>query len=475
MSYIVLLSALTVAGLLLLVFGLRGRRVGDTPHCRRCGYDLSGLADRQRCSECGTALDAPRDIVYGIRRRCRGVLWSGAVLLVIGAPLLILAGVTRAYKIDWYAYAPTWWLIDNVRDPANGAAAAAELRKRLIAEELAEDDLTRIFIGAARFLQQTAGDVSKSLWFDEAEIALQMLDGNTAPRGWDSKFIEGLYVVEVRTPPIIPQGERVEYEFEVFGRATDQKFSGVSHPLKVDLRVLRFSGGDVELRDVESRTYVGNTMRSQYQIRPGQQPNFPLGESQLEFEFELAAFRRSDVPATSTAPLHVWTVRTTRIVKVWPGGSRPHPCFGVCSETLDEWFVERLQISHVIAHTSYPDMQAFNFYFSGDGSLPPVPYAAKIEIRLNGEWRRLGETEFRSDQPLWMHFAGGVLPKDAGVPSVVDVRLSCNAAPWRSSDPVVDGWGGTLLYEDVQLIEQPEPAPFPIFPENPAYRGRLAE
>jgi len=29
-------------GLALLLFGLRGRRVGDHPHCWRCGFDLFG-------------------------------------------------------------------------------------------------------------------------------------------------------------------------------------------------------------------------------------------------------------------------------------------------------------------------------------------------------------------------------------------------------------------------------------------------
>jgi hypothetical protein len=44
--------------------------IGKHPHCRDCGFDLTGRApDSARCSECGALLDEPGAITTG-RRVC---------------------------------------------------------------------------------------------------------------------------------------------------------------------------------------------------------------------------------------------------------------------------------------------------------------------------------------------------------------------------------------------------------------------
>ena len=42
-AVLILPALLLVAGIVLTVRGLRGRRVDDHPHCRKCGFDLIGL------------------------------------------------------------------------------------------------------------------------------------------------------------------------------------------------------------------------------------------------------------------------------------------------------------------------------------------------------------------------------------------------------------------------------------------------
>lgn len=69
-----------IAGVVLLLIGLRGRRVGDHPHCRRCGFDLCGRpVGTHLCGECGASLDAPRAIEIGLRQRRPAIVLLGLI------------------------------------------------------------------------------------------------------------------------------------------------------------------------------------------------------------------------------------------------------------------------------------------------------------------------------------------------------------------------------------------------------------
>ncbi len=64
---------LLILGVILLALGIiltyreSSRRLGDDPHCRKCGYLLHGL-ESQRCPECGATL-SPEAIARGARGR----------------------------------------------------------------------------------------------------------------------------------------------------------------------------------------------------------------------------------------------------------------------------------------------------------------------------------------------------------------------------------------------------------------------
>ncbi len=66
-ALLIALVDLLPVGCVLFICGLRGRRVGDEPRCRKCGYNLTGLTS-ERCPECGTAASG-KNVVVGIRRR----------------------------------------------------------------------------------------------------------------------------------------------------------------------------------------------------------------------------------------------------------------------------------------------------------------------------------------------------------------------------------------------------------------------
>ncbi|MCG3130386.1 MAG: hypothetical protein FLDDKLPJ_01143 [Phycisphaerae bacterium] len=104
-----LLALASTLGLILLIRGLRGRREGGDLHCRRCGYNLTGLIS-PRCPECGTTLTA-RTVTRGRLHR-RPVPLALSLLLLAAA----LAGWgTLAYRkvvsTNWYPHYPLSWVL----------------------------------------------------------------------------------------------------------------------------------------------------------------------------------------------------------------------------------------------------------------------------------------------------------------------------------------------------------------------------
>ncbi|MCW5776027.1 MAG: hypothetical protein KIS87_06285 [Phycisphaeraceae bacterium] len=135
---------LLVGGLGAVALGLRGRRVGDAPHCRECGFDLSGIVDRAgKCPECGRSLAEGRAVVAGARRRPR-LAAAGAAAIVVGLAVGALA--VSAANPSWNSVKPARLLLfeaSRLRGPA-ADAAAAELAKRLRAGTLAPERLAGV-------------------------------------------------------------------------------------------------------------------------------------------------------------------------------------------------------------------------------------------------------------------------------------------------------------------------------------------
>src|SRR5262245_57686450 len=102
-----------VLGAALLIRGWRGRRVGTDPHCRKCGYNLTGITS-ERCPECGTPhLDNP--VLGQFRRRYRLVL-AGLLILLPSTGMLIRVEIQWARSVeDWYRYKPTFLVLRDAK------------------------------------------------------------------------------------------------------------------------------------------------------------------------------------------------------------------------------------------------------------------------------------------------------------------------------------------------------------------------
>ena len=151
MSWIALTTPTAIAIALLGIFalwrGLVGRRVGDHPCCRRCGFDLFGRPqDSHVCPECGADLTGKRPTVIGIRHRRHGLIAAGIALLLPAVGILGILAWGRARDVDWNQHKPLAWLIRDAEkgDSVTRSAALKEIFRRSNANTLAATDFTRI-------------------------------------------------------------------------------------------------------------------------------------------------------------------------------------------------------------------------------------------------------------------------------------------------------------------------------------------
>lgn len=123
---IVLLAAgFALLGVVMIVRGLRGRRVGNTPHCRRCDYVVDeallaaafgrGAAASPKCPECGAVLRAGDAIRQGERRRRPMLAVAGLVVLLVGVPVVMAGAGGFLSSTAITKHAPTGLLLWQVR------------------------------------------------------------------------------------------------------------------------------------------------------------------------------------------------------------------------------------------------------------------------------------------------------------------------------------------------------------------------
>ncbi|QQS10350.1 MAG: hypothetical protein IPK69_06940 [Phycisphaerales bacterium] len=131
-----ILASLVLAvllGVLLIVLGVKGRRINDHPVCRQCHFDLDGVyPEMPTCPECGSGLKREKSVLIGARKKRPLAIVVGVVLAF--APLAPIGAVAVALLTgkDVNAYKPLALLLWEARraDAARAPAIANELLTR---------------------------------------------------------------------------------------------------------------------------------------------------------------------------------------------------------------------------------------------------------------------------------------------------------------------------------------------------------
>ena len=189
-----------VVGLVLLLRGLWGRRVDRAPHCRKCGYNLTGLTSN-RCPECGAEL-TPQMIVHGTRRRRVHSLVVGASLLVVGAVFLGTWAYARAQQVNWYPRAPFFWVLADARRDVD--AALRELQRRCTGRTLSSSQTRGLADAVLEMLEQQRRPQGRQAWVDLMPLLHQ---GGHLTSPQVERFVRQLLQVSFEIRPTVRQGE----------------------------------------------------------------------------------------------------------------------------------------------------------------------------------------------------------------------------------------------------------------------------
>jgi hypothetical protein len=130
-------------------FGIRGRRMGNHPTCKRCKFDLFGLPETSMaCPECGADLRNAKAACVGRRVRRPRIIWMSCALLVPGLIWTGGVGWIKFRDIATIQYEPVWMLrrAASGRLPIDRDAALVELTRRLEIGKLSKDQIDGIAV-----------------------------------------------------------------------------------------------------------------------------------------------------------------------------------------------------------------------------------------------------------------------------------------------------------------------------------------
>lgn len=425
---IVLLAciALFLIGILLLRRGRWPARSGNTPHCAKCNYILTGLT-ADRCPECGSAIH-PGDIIYGERHRRPRHIVAGLMLSFLGFFPLVVASIDTFHHIDWIQYRRLTWLLKDLDSSLSADTSWREIQRRMAAHSLSELQLAR--------LSDKALEIQKKptyLAFQTESSIFQFLgqrsvDGRLTAAQQDQFFDNALKVVlEVR--PVAGSDDLIPYWMRQIGRGPNDWWTRT--------RAVEWSLDDGPVHLSNSGSSSGSSFgggASGSSLPAGQ----PIGKHRLHLKVELATVHRGALPSTADGPFDRTVIRNLDSdFEVIPGHAPIATVTAPTADTLRPLFTFKLELNgnslSINAHTE-PS---------------PVDLAFEVFIRADGKETRATGIYFIKNSGGGFGTSTTDYPKP--LPDHVDVILRSSEAVARGTTNLTQIWKGEIVYKDVPV------------------------
>lgn len=444
---LIALAVFCAGGLLLVLVGLRGRVVGDDPHCRKCGFNLRGRDEQAspRCPECGTDLAGAEAIRIGVRRRRPALLTVGLLLLLLAGGAFGVRAFPLVRDYDWMPWRPMSWLIDDVANAARRRATLAsnEIMRRLRDPDTPADKVNFVLDHILRLQADRAAkwDPNWSTIFETA-AALNRVDAERLKR----------YVRQ-----------------------------GVSAKLEMKPKIRRGRGMTVELSAGMDRIGTANTLRGRWLVSPlmigdaqvmaanwashpeegtlSNSSSYTTGISGGAGDMDKLPDGKHVVRATVTMTVAMeQPVRTDPLTFDLPV-SVPielHPKDAVVDEfKADPDLRERMRAAITAARVTRDETGRLDVRLRV-GALP-MPLSARLSLRQGAAEQRVGATLIPAgEKARWQKVYSSEKPRLSGV---VDICLRPSQDPADDTKQLATYWGEEIIIPGI-AVDAPYQPPF---------------
>ncbi len=449
---LLILFATPPVGLMLLVFGLRGRRVGYEPRCRRCRYNLTGLMSKI-CPECGADLKATDATAIGLRKRRTALLFAGAALLLFGVAAWSVRIYGQANQVDWYRYYPAGML--NTAITNGDRKALNELDRRYFADELSESAISGFI---AKALEIQGAEERHRLMHPSIDLLYQMvLDGHVTPAD-EQQFYQQLVQITMEVRPRIRHGEPLTIQLNVSHRG------GESWQFPAFQRNMRLLLDDHVVLEQEPESHWGTTLGFGGYSRTGTRDydpdGIPPGAYQVKRTWEIHVYPAYTgvayltIDPNTVEPLAVVPLRCIAPVEILPADAEDLVAMtdrpGLKEQMAKLIKVDQLRV--ISARKTEESEIALDVRINlADGpAADPLPIGVAFDViaLVDGTEYQLGHVSRKQGPGINTGFTGA-LPDLEG--DTIDILLRANRDIAKRSIDIYEIWDGELLFENVKV------------------------
>ena len=468
---VVILVLLTLGGMYLALRGLFPKREGQTPYCRKCGYNLTGSdrsAQGARCPECGTDVTEPKAVNVGERRVRRRRVAVGVICMLLGAVPLGTLGIGSLMKVDWYGYKPTGWvLLDGESDNAVLAARALnEMTRRAQAGRLTPEQTARL---AEICLSEQARPTLRLAVNLTGVHLLDWLYGQGLLNAEQTeRFFANMVQFSVAVRPVVVVGQKFYAGVKLQGRGPVSKY-------RLRVRVREICVGDQERRRLAGgRSFTGYTSISEMNIvgyptilhRPGRH------SVSADIAFQIDVRGSGNSWASNGSALYSGQRTVTGEVEVLVE-EPPDLLKMTHSEELDRAVAAVMLLSEFRAgqkngRPGPPGESAMRVWLSFPHSRP-IGLAFDVFAQFDNQRVNLRQVTASTDR--WGAVGRGFSLRHAGeIPSHITFVLRSSKAAALLTADLFEIWDGELWFEDIEVLAQEDP---PGWPRQGRFKPRV--
>lgn len=220
--YVILIGVpLILLGIALLRRGGWSRRTGDTPYCRACGYNLTGLGG-SCCPECGADTAAKSAVVVGERQRRPYKVLAGVACVILGFYLTRQSINDPTARAAWNRYKPLWCLVreSDLSYVHATKAAWSEIERRLEEGRLSSAQIDYL-VDHALSLQpgRPYATMNERNYFD---LLSKRLERHQLSPEQERRYADGALTAGLTVRALVSSADRVP--FRVFGNGHGPSF-----------------------------------------------------------------------------------------------------------------------------------------------------------------------------------------------------------------------------------------------------------